>query len=115
MKFYYLKDIIVFRVFNGEGDGIGGIIIDYFDEYYLIIWYSKGVYVFKDYIIKVIKLLVFFDGIYEKKRFEENGMVVDEDSYLIGRKVLEFFIVKENGVNFVIYFNDGVMVGVFLD
>lgn len=115
MKFYHSKDTTAFRVFNGEGDGIGGITIDYFDEYYLITWYSKGVYVFKDHIIKAIKSLVSFDGIYEKKRFEENGMVVDEDSYLIGRKAPEPLIVKENGVNFAIYLNDGAMVGVFLD
>lgn len=115
MKFYHSKDTTAFRVFNGEGDGIGGLTIDYFDEYYLITWYSKGMYVFKDNIIKAIKALVSFDGIYEKKRFEENGMVVDEDSYLFGRKAPEPLIVKENGVNFAIYLNDGAMVGVFLD
>lgn len=115
MKLYHSKDTTAFRVFNGEGDGIGGITIDYFDEYYLITWYSKGVYVFKEHIIKAIKSLVSFDGIYEKKRFEENGMVVDEDSYLIGRKAPEPLVVKENGVNFAIYLNDGAMVGVFLD
>ena len=115
MKLYHSKDTTAFRVFNGEGDGIGGLTIDYFDEYYLITWYSKGMYVFKDNIIKAIKALVSFDGIYEKKRFEENGMVVDEDSYLCGRKAPEPLIVKENGVNFAIYLNDGAMVGVFLD
>lgn len=115
MKFYHSKDTTAFRVFNGEGDGIGGLTIDYFDEYYLITWYSKGMYVFKDNIIKAIKALVSFDGIYEKKRFEENGMVVDEDSYMCGRKAPEPLIVKENGVNFAIYLNDGAMVGVFLD
>ena len=27
-----------FRVFNGEGDGIGGITIDYYDGFYVISW-----------------------------------------------------------------------------
>lgn len=115
MKFYHSKDTNTFRVFNGEGDGIGGLTIDYFNEYYLITWYSKGIYEFKENIIKAIKSLVSFDGIYEKKRFEENGMVVDEDSYMCGKKAPEPLIVKENGVNFAIYLNDGAMVGVFLD
>jgi 23S rRNA (cytosine1962-C5)-methyltransferase len=115
MKFYHSKDTTAFRVFNGEGDGIGGLTIDYFDEYYLITWYSRGIYTFKDNILKAIKALVSFDGIYEKKRFEENGMVVDEDSYVCGRKAPEPLIVKENKVNFSIYLNDGAMVGVFLD
>lgn len=115
IKLYHSKDTTAFRVFNGEGDGIGGLTIDYFDEYYLITWYSKGMYVFKDNIIKAIKALVSFDGIYEKKRFEENGMVVDEDSYVCGKKAPEPLVVKENKVNFAIYLNDGAMVGVFLD
>lgn len=115
IKLYHSRDTNCFRVFNGEGDGIGGLTIDYFNEYYLITWYSKGMYVFKDNIIKAIKSLVSFDGIYEKKRFEENGMVVDEDSYMCGKKAPEPLVVKENGVNFAIYLNDGAMVGVFLD
>lgn len=115
MKFYHSKDTTAFRVFNGEGDGIGGLTIDYFDEYYLITWYSRGIYAFKDNIFKAIKALVSFEGIYEKKRFEENGMVVDEDSYVYGRKAPEPLIVKENNVNFAIYLNDGAMVGIFLD
>ena len=115
MKLYHSKDTSAFRVFNGEGDGIGGLTIDYFDEYYLITWYSRGIYKYKEQIIKSIKALVSFDGIYEKKRFEDNGMVVDEDSYYCGRKAPEPLIVKENNVNFAIYLNDGAMVGVFLD
>lgn len=115
LKFYHSKDTTAFRVFNGEGDGIGGLTVDYFDEYYLITWYSKGIYAFKEHIFKAIKALVSFEGIYEKKRFEENGMVVDEDSYVCGKKAPEPLIVKENNVNFAIYLNDGAMVGVFLD
>lgn len=115
MKLYHSKHTNAFRVFNGEGDGIGGLTIDYFDEYYLITWYSKGVYIFKDFIIKAMKELVSIDGIYQKKRFEDNGMVINEDSYLWGKKAPEPLIIKENDVNFAIYLNDGAMVGVFLD
>lgn len=115
LKFYHSRSTNAFRVFNGEGDGIGGLTIDYFDEYYLITWYSRGIYKFKEHIIKSIKSLVSFDGIYEKKRFDNNGMVVDEDSFYIGRRAKEPIIVKENNVNFAVYLNDGAMVGVFLD
>ncbi|MGK0256335.1 MAG: 23S rRNA (cytosine1962-C5)-methyltransferase, partial [Arcobacteraceae bacterium] len=33
-----------FRVLNGEGDGLGGLTIDYFDGYYMLTWYSVGMY-----------------------------------------------------------------------
>lgn len=115
LSLYHSRSTNAFRVFNGEGDGIGGLTIDYFDEYYLITWYSRGIYSFKEDIIKTIKSLVSFDGIYEKKRFDDNGMVVDEDSFYIGRRAPKPLIVKENNVNFSIYLNDGAMVGVFLD
>ena len=42
-------------------------------------------------------------------------MVVDEDSFYIGKRAKEPIIVKENNINFAIYLNDGAMVGVFLD
>ena len=115
LKFYHSRSTNAFRVFNGEGDGIGGLTIDYFDEYYLITWYSRGIYKFKDHIIKSIKALVSFDGIYEKKRFDNNGMAIEEDSFYIGKRAKEPIIVKENNVNFAVYLNDGAMVGVFLD
>lgn len=114
-KFYFSKTTTAFRVFNGEGDGIGGLTIDFFSGFYLITWYSKGIYAFKDLILKTLKSLVPFFGIYDKKRFDENGMVVDENSYVCGRKAPEPLIIKENNVNFAVYLNDGAMVGIFLD
>ena len=33
-----------FRVFNGEGDGIGGVTIDHYEGHYVISWYSQGIY-----------------------------------------------------------------------
>lgn len=115
LKLYHSRHTNAFRVFNGEGDGIGGLTIDYYNEYYLITWYSPGIYVFKNSIIKAMKSLVSVDGIYEKKRFEENGMVVDEDSFVEGKHAPEPLVIKENNVNFAVYLNDGAMTGIFLD
>lgn len=44
-----------FRVFNGEGDGIGGITIDYYDGFYLIQWYSEGVFTLKEDVLAAIE------------------------------------------------------------
>ncbi len=115
-NFYKSKDTNAFRVFNGEGDGVGGLSIDYFNGYYLITWYSIGIYKFKDTILNALKSLVEFKGIYQKKRFDSKGQYLEDSSdFLLGQEAPEPLIVKENGVNLAIYLDDGAMVGVFLD
>ncbi len=104
-----------FRVFNGEGDGIGGLTIEYFDGFFVINWYSKGIYKFRDEVINSLKTLVNFKGIYQKKRFSEDGNYIEQDDFIMGERAEEPLIVKENGVNFAVYLNDGAMVGIFLD
>ncbi|GAF63344.1 putative methyltransferase [Bacillus sp. TS-2] len=104
-----------FRVFNAEGDGIGGMTIDYFDGYYLLNWYSKGIYQFKDAIIEALESVSDYKGIYEKKRFEHGGKYVEDDDFVKGEKANFPLLIKENGVQFAVYLNEGAMVGIFLD
>lgn len=114
-SFYEDTETTAFRVFNGEGDGIGGLTIDYFDGYYLIQWYSEGIYQFKDEVLQSIQNLVEFKGIYQKKRFDSKGTYLEEDDFVKGERGNFPLVVKENGEKFAIYLNDGAMVGVFLD
>ena len=114
--FYSCESTTAFRVFNGEGDGIGGLTIDYFDGFYLLTWYSLGIYEFKSEILEALKKSVEYKGIYQKKRFNSKGKYLDEkDDFVTGDKAQAPIIVKENGINFAIYLDDGAMVGVFLD
>ena len=114
--YYKNDDTTAFRVFNGEGDGIGGLTIDYFDEFYLLSWYSEGIYAFKEQILKALESAVpSYKGIYEKKRFDTKGQYLEDDDFVKGERGEFPLLVKENGENFAIYLNDGAMVGVFLD
>ncbi|MBC8238282.1 MAG: class I SAM-dependent rRNA methyltransferase [Helicobacteraceae bacterium] len=114
--FYKDASTNAFRVFNGEGDGIGGLSIDYFNGYYMITWYSIGIFEFRDVIVQALKSCVDYKGVYQKKRFDTKGMYLGEDDdFVCGAKAPEPLIVQENGVNFAIYLDDGAMVGVFLD
>ncbi len=114
--FYSNKNTTAFRVFNGEGDGVGGLTIDYFDGFYLVTWYSIGIYKFKEDILEALKSCVEYKGIYQKKRFDTKGQYLDDtDDFVCGSPAEAPIIVKENGVNFAIYLDDGAMVGVFLD
>ncbi|MCA1052285.1 MULTISPECIES: class I SAM-dependent rRNA methyltransferase [Priestia] len=113
--FYASEDTTAFRVFNSEGDGIGGLIIDYYDGYYVTSWYSEGIYQFKEYVIEALKSAPNFKGLYQKKRFNVKGQYIEEDDFVTGNKGEFPLIVKENGIRFAVYLNDGAMVGVFLD
>ena len=105
-----------FRVFNGEGDGVGGVTIDYFDGFYMITWYSIGIYELKDAIVEALKESVEYKGIYQKKRFDGKGRYLDDaNDFICGTKADAPIIIQENGVNFAIYLDDGAMVGIFLD
>ncbi|MTH54672.1 RlmI/RlmK family 23S rRNA methyltransferase [Bacillus mangrovi] len=113
----YLKsaETTAFRLFNGEGDGIGGLTIDYFEGFCLINWYSAGIYRFKTEIVQAIEKAVEPKGIYQKKRFNEKGGYIEEDDFVSGEEAPSPLLVKENGVQFAVYLNEGAMVGVFLD
>lgn len=113
---YKDENTTAFRVFNGEGDGVGGLTIDYFEGFYLVTWYSLGIYTFKEDVLAALKSQVAYKGIYQKKRFDAKGQYLDDaDDFVCGSRGEFPLIVKENGANFAIYLDDGPMVGVFLD
>ncbi|AOV09043.1 class I SAM-dependent rRNA methyltransferase [Sporosarcina ureilytica] len=108
-------DTTAFRVFNGEGDGIGGLTIDYYDGYYVVSWYSEGIYSLKHHIYNVLDKIVEYKAIYEKKRFDTKGQYIEQDDFVRGEQGDFPIIVKENGMNFAVDLNDGAMTGIFLD
>ncbi|NOR57553.1 MAG: RlmI/RlmK family 23S rRNA methyltransferase [Sulfurimonas sp.] len=115
-SFFKDENTTAFRVLNGEGDGIGGLTIDYFDGFYMLTWYSIGIYELKEEILDALKSSIDYKGIYQKKRFDGKGKYLDDsDDFVCGQRAESPIIVKENGANFAIYLNDGAMVGVFLD
>ena len=117
----YRKDLYesmetnAFRMFNGEGDGIGGLTIDYFDGYYLVTWYSEGIYSFKEEVISALLKSTHVKGIYQKKRFDTDGKYIEDQDYVMGEVPNWPLLVKESGQQFAIYLDDGAMVGIFLD
>ncbi|PLX35330.1 MAG: RlmI/RlmK family 23S rRNA methyltransferase [Clostridiales bacterium] len=104
-----------FRIFNGEGDGIGGMSIDWYDGYCLINWYSLGIYSFKETIVEALSSMTAAKGIYEKKRFDSGGKYVPDDDFVKGERPDFPLLVKENGIRYAVYLNEGAMTGIFLD
>ncbi|TSI11062.1 class I SAM-dependent rRNA methyltransferase [Lysinibacillus sp. BW-2-10] len=114
-NFYASEDTTAFRVFNGEGDGIGGLTIDFFNGFYMVSWYSEGIYSFREEVYKALNEVVNTRGIYEKLRFDTNGQYMEQDDYVSGEKGEFPLIVMENGMNYAVDLNDGAMTGIFLD
>lgn len=104
-------DTNAFRLYNGEGDGLGGFTIDSYDGHLLIQWYSKGIYQFKTVIVEAIQQIFEYKSIFEKLRYDKNVT-----THQITDETVEFpIMILENNLSYMIDLNDGAMTGLFLD
>ena len=111
--FFNDEKTTAFRIFNGEGDGLGGITIEWYDHYVVFSWYNDTLYEEKNKIVAAFKeIYPEVLGAYEKIRFHSE---LPESRHVYGKKAPEPLIVKENSVNFATYLNEGLMTGIFLD
>ncbi len=101
------KKTNVFRIFNGEGDGVGGLTIDYYDANILINYYSEGIISYRKQIIEALKRTAEFATITEKNRSQK---LVETESSKRGD-----FVVLENGVKCRVNLESGGMTGIFMD
>lgn len=103
-----------FRLLNGEGDNFGGLTIDWYDNYLVLSWYNLSIYQHQKEIVELLsEIIPDVKGIYEKIRFKSENL--PESSFVWGSEAPEPLIVKENGVNYATYLNEGLMTGIFLD
>lgn len=110
--YHHIDGINAFRIFNAEGDGIGGLTIDNYDGHLLIQWYSVGIYRLKDRILPAIKAAFEYKSIFEKRRFK--GMETESD--FVDGKAPEFpIVIEENHLFYNVDLDDGPMTGIFLD
>ncbi|MGF3227232.1 class I SAM-dependent rRNA methyltransferase [Facklamia sp. P12932] len=104
-----------FRLFNGEGDGLGGISIDWYDHFIQINWYSKGAYEYRDWWLEILlESPLEVAGIYETKRFpigdSEKAM-----GHVTGKEAQQPLIIKEQNRKYAIYLGQDWMTGLFFD
>ena len=103
-----------YRIFNAEGDGIPGVTIDHYDGFAVVSWYSGGIFRYQAAIIAAFQA-VFPEtkGIYEKFRYQRKDSLISR--FVTGEAAPTPLIVKENGINYATYLDDGLMTGIFLD
>ncbi|UUX33817.1 class I SAM-dependent rRNA methyltransferase [Fundicoccus culcitae] len=108
-------DTTAFRLINGEGDGLAGVTIDWYDHFVQLNWYSRGIYAFREIILEqLLEQLPTIKGVYETKRFK----VTDQEKTIeltYGQAAPQPLLIKENGVNFAVYLGSDWMTGIFLD
>ena len=116
-----LRETNAFRLVNGEGDGLPGLVVDRYDEYLMIQLYSGGWRPHLPVVTGVLQELLQPQGIYEKSRprnTRELEATADTKKYgrrLAGRAASERLAVRENGLKFLVDLERGLNTGLFLD
>ncbi|WP_029332080.1 class I SAM-dependent rRNA methyltransferase [Exiguobacterium oxidotolerans] len=109
--FFENELIDTFRVFNGSGDGIGGLTIDCFDHHYLITFENEGIYSFKQEIVSALESLIHFKSIYEKRAFQIDGQPVKGDDFLAGERGDFPEVLEENSLPLLYHLDAGMRTG----
>lgn len=110
--YYNIDGTNAFRLFNGEGDGIGGLTIDHYNGHLLIQWYSQGIYAFRDDIVAAITQTFAYTSIYEKTRFKDSDI---QGGFVTGEAPEFPIVIEENFTFYNVHLDDGPMTGIFLD
>ncbi len=107
----------VYRLVHGEGDGLPGLIIDFYNGTAVMQAHSAGMYVIRDVIAKALKVVLGdrLDAVYDKseKTVPFKADLEAKDQYLLG--VSTKFEVQENGNRFNVDWVQGQKTGFFVD
>ena len=108
-------DTNMFRLVNGEGDGLPGLIIDCYDGNAVMQFHAYGMYLLKDTFVRILRELL--PGL--KSIYNKSGLTLAEasvpglDELLYGE--LGPVCGLENGISFNIDIPEGQKTGFFLD
>ncbi len=102
-----------FRVIHGEGDGIPGLIIDYYNKNWVIQAHASGIFYQIENIAKAIQSN--FPDLCETIYCKSSGTLptTGKDCFLVGNN--EETIAKENNILFAVNWVEGQKTGFFLD
>ncbi|ESU24246.1 putative SAM-dependent methyltransferase [Flavobacterium enshiense DK69] len=113
LKLLKLDETNAFRLIHGEGDGIPGLIIDYYDKNWVLQAHSSGIYFQLEQIAEAIKTN--FADYCETIYCKSSGTLPNtgKDFFLYGDKPET--VAKENNILFAVNWVEGQKTGFFLD
>lgn len=107
-------DTDTYRVCNGEGDGLGGLVVDRYGDVLVVRLYSK---VWERQLDSIVGMLVGITGCKTVFRRYGVGRVDDRQGgeTLRGPEPAEVFVVREHGMKLLVRVREGQKTGLFLD
>jgi 23S rRNA (cytosine1962-C5)-methyltransferase len=116
-----LGDTTAFRLVNGEGDGLPGLVIDRYGDHLLVQLFSAGWRPHLPNLVGALQEICTPRGIYEKSRPQKTReLEATSDTRKFGRLLAgapapDPLEVRENGLNFLVSLEQGLDTGLFLD
>ncbi|MGM0640580.1 MAG: class I SAM-dependent rRNA methyltransferase [Thermotogota bacterium] len=106
-----------YRLIHAEADGIPGLIIDKYNDYYIIQLRNKGVENYKKEIVDSLIELFKPKAIYERSDFESNveDRIERNVGHLYGEKIPKEIIIEEHGIKYFVNPTEGQKTGFFFD
>ena len=105
-----------FRLVNGEGDGLPGLIVDVYNQYLVLQISTKGMDVLRPILVELLDQKLKPHGIYEKSLVpsrKEEGL--KEFQGILKGAIPDVLHIKENGLSFTVHFEKSQKTGFFLD
>jgi len=106
-----------YRVVNGEGDLLPGVIVDRYADYFVCQFFTAGIDALKSVLIQALAAELKPNGVYERSE----GGVRDEEGLppsvgvVYGEEPPELIEIEENGSRFLVDIRGGQKTGFFLD
>lgn len=116
-KAYLPSSTNAYRVVNGEGDFLPGVIVDRYGEFLVCQFFTAGNDAFKEAILASLAALIPAKGIFERSEGRVRGEEGLEPALgvLAGEAPPESIEIKENGLRFLVDVRRGQKTGFFLD
>jgi 23S rRNA (cytosine1962-C5)-methyltransferase len=109
-----------FRWVNAEGDGVPGVAVDIYADWVLLHLYGEHAESHEGRLADVLSTFG-FAGIYVKRRPRQSNMLKDDTTAFApatpirGEPAPDEFLIRENGIGFLVRLGDGMSTGLFLD
>ena len=117
LRFFDSEETSVFRFINAEGDGMPGLIADFYNGTLVVQFHSVGMYLIRDMLVDIFKRLLGdkLNAIYDKsgRTLPHKADIDHTDVWLFGEDKGE--VVREYGNSFKIDFEKGQKTGFFID